>query len=271
MTERVDCAYWVTIAMVWWYVALLLDGGFDGADGGADDSVSGGVSVEVGGFGLVRCWYQGGHLLEDQPRRWMSCRTGRQVTRHFTPVHSPFYISLFNIMKAAPVQTLPIWLLTQARSIHWPEDCLHLPRLLLSPHRALCRRGDEGSSRSESVSWLNDRPLQRILIDYEIVLFWFGLQKVHRTLKPFIFSVLPILRWATILESSAQCSAIQADPFIGDRLRTLTSFAQVPRICTCTKRGMLWLCVSSHIGFLSRASASVSCCVEHNEIGPQCN
>ena len=173
MTERVDCAYWVTIVMVWWYVALLLDGGFDGADGGADDGVSGGVSVEVGGFGLVRCWYQGGHLLEDQPRRWMSCRTGRQVTRHFTPVHSPFYISLFNIMKAAPVQTLPIWLLTQARSIHWPEDCLHLPRLLLSPHRALCRRGDEGSSRSESVSRLTDRPLQRILlIDYEIVHFW---------------------------------------------------------------------------------------------------
>ena len=162
---------------------------------GVSGGVSGGVSVEVGGFGLVRCWYQGGHLLEDQPRRWMSCRTGRQVTRHFTPVHSPFYISLFNIMKAAPVQSLPIWLTTQARSIHWPEDCLHLPRLLLSPHRALCRRGDEGSPRSESVSRLTESPLQRILlIDYEIVLFWFGLQKVHRSLKPFIFSVLPILR-----------------------------------------------------------------------------
>ena len=60
-------------------------GGDDGAGGAADGSahhgVGGGVGVEAGGAGgsLVRWRYQGGHLLEDQPWRGMSCRTGRQV------------------------------------------------------------------------------------------------------------------------------------------------------------------------------------------------
>ena len=57
-------------------------GGDDGAggatDGSANDGVGGGVGVEAGGAGgsLVSWRYQGGHLLEDQPRRRMSCRTG---------------------------------------------------------------------------------------------------------------------------------------------------------------------------------------------------
>ena len=76
----------------------------------------------VGDF-LIKC-FQGGHLLEDQPRRRMSCWPGRQVTKHFTIqliLYFSHLLQLIQLIKPmspdvvtqagpipSPVQTLPI-------------------------------------------------------------------------------------------------------------------------------------------------------------------
>ena len=102
-----------------------------GGDVGCDGSFCCGG---VGGF-LIKC-FEGGHLLEDQPWRGMSCRTGRQV-RNINNSHKikiillmpPIQPNATHTTQATCVQRhcwSPI-IIIQARGIDWKEYCLIYP------------------------------------------------------------------------------------------------------------------------------------------------
>ena len=188
--------------------------------GGVGGVAGGGGGVGVGGFGrcqmVISRWAPVGRSTAEADVL-LAGSTSNKTFHH--SAHSIFLSSLTTHSThkthvprrcypgrpySVPCTNPPNINITQAGGIHWPEDCLHLPRLLLCSHRGLCRWGDEGSPRSESMTLAVpdlfrllslSRLLQRIsLIKYGIFHFWFGLQKVHKTLIPFTFSALPILR-----------------------------------------------------------------------------